>query len=334
MRIFIYIIFIIFVLSSCSKDNNTLDCNNNSVKSQLLSQLESNNAVQYYSSSIIDVTTGFKSNESMLCMANIKLQSNLDSNIRLTIPVKYNLYVPKSVFQNSISDLAILSNDRIKLNGWIDNVNLLAQQLGDYQTTPFGAIYVMNESNMQYLYFNGNAIVPEVSNNSVKIEKEYVINQHYVYLIGSYTGGAIDADTRNNFLIDIESNSSYKMTRMFAYQANKVNLVNESIIIYGYNPGRPYAESNDFPIYSYFNGNLTVLQDVKPESYYLNKFAGMHPIDIINQAKNDLCFDNNNNLLDTSLSCKYGIKYCFEFKAIAESSDEDMYYKILKQSCN
>jgi hypothetical protein len=336
MRIFSCLILIVVFISGCSKESNTLDCNNYSVKSQLLSQLESSDSVQYYSNNITNVTTASKSNESRLCYANINFQSNLDNKIKLSIPVKYSLYVTKSLFQNSISDLSFAPSDKIKLDNWINTVNAMAQLLGDYQSTPYGAIYVMNESNLQYLYFNGSEIEPEVANNSIKIEKEFITdNDNYIYLIGSYTGGAIDADTRNNFLIDIESNGTYKMTRMFAYQPNKINLVGESILIYGYNPGRPYAESTDFPIYEYSYGDLAVIQDVKPESYYLNKFSTLKPIDIINQAKKELCYDNNKNLLDTSLGCKYGIKYCFEFKAIAESSNtDDINYKILKQSCN
>ena len=325
-------VVVFFILSGCSRQNNTLTCDGQSTKNALLNHLDDATSLAYYTRELINIKILKKNDNYVFCSASLFVRSSLDNKLTTSVPVTYNVYAG-SLESRQLGTLKLnLTNEgSLKLNNWVASLNELAKHLGYYELTPNGALYVLKESEQQVLYFNGQKIIPEVSNSTINIEKRYVLDDKYVFLIGSYTGGTIDADTRNNMLIQIESNSKYTITRNFGYQ--NITLGHESLVISGIAPGRIYAESDDFPIYNYKDGELTIARDVKPESYYMVKFAAMKPIDIVNIAKADKCFDNISNLLDKSHVCKYAMKYCFMYEAIKVNSD-DRYYQILKKSCD
>lgn len=319
-------------LYGCSKNSEPLSCDSPSVQAALLNGANSSSP-GYYSKSLINTKPMQKTDNALSCSASLSVQSNLDNKLILSIPVTYQVYQVNNKSESSTSSLNFTNENQAKLSAWLIQLNDLSKQLGDYQLTPLGAIYVMKESDQQVLYYNGQLVTPEISNTIISIEKTFTVNDKPVFLLGSYTGGTIDQDTRNSLLIEIESQGKYKVTRRFAYKLNGITQSEESLVINGVAPGRPYAESDDFPIYVYTNGDLTIQRDVKPDSYYQTKFANMTTKAIVDQAKADQCYDNANNLLDTSHICLYAMKYCFEYKAIKNPADDD-YGKIIKKACN
>ncbi|MDQ5920654.1 MAG: hypothetical protein QG673_710 [Pseudomonadota bacterium] len=325
-------------IDGCTKHRKPLTCDNSAVTDYLLA-VRSESSLVYCSKSLTDIKILQQQQKSLLCGGSLLIKSNLDNRRILSIPVTYTVYRVNQNIDANVSQFEFAYPDKIKVERWTAELNNLSKQLGDYQLSPNGAIYVLKESEQQTLYFNGQPIVPEISNTRVQIEKSYVIESNAVFLIGTYTGGSIDSDTRNNLLIQLVGNGGYKVTRPFAYQSIIQNN-NESLVIKGVTPGRPYAESDDFPIYIYRKSSLEILRDIKPDSYYISKFANLTPQDIIIQSKHEQCFDTDNNMLSLSHTCSYGSKYCFEFGAIKESKkpdhdlDHDRYYKILDKSCN
>ncbi|MBP9743207.1 MAG: hypothetical protein KBD37_07615 [Burkholderiales bacterium] len=324
-----FISFLFVNINGCTRHDDPFSCNNRAVIDYLITAHSESGPV-YYSKSLTGIKLIHKEAQSMSCSAIFSIKSNLDNHRVLSVPVTYMVYKVNNNHESNTSGLKIGAANLVLVDKWITSLNNFSTQLGDYQLTVNGAIYVLKESDQQTLYFNGEPITPEISNTQIHIEKSYVLESQPVLLIGSYTGGSIDADTHNNILVRLAPNNNYQVTQPFAYQSIIQN--GESLIINGIAPGRPYAEIGDNPVYIYSGGRLLIKQDVKPESYYLTKFAHLTPKQIVDEAKQEQCFDNENNLLDISHTCRYASKYCFKFRALKESG-EDQYYNILKQSC-
>ena len=311
--------FIYFLLSlsliSCGRDE-PLKCDSNLVTT--LDVLNSDKSPKFYSQNITDTKVTQTTNNKLSCSANLNLISNLD-NTKIVLPVTYTVSRGDSKSSPITSSLSLQSTDQSILNKWLQSQAELTKSLGDYQLSPGGALFVIKESIEESLYFNGKPIVPEIHNQIVSIEKSYTLGTMSVFLVGSYTGGEIDADTPNNYLIEIDKSGTYKISTEFSYQVGGIIASNESLVINGVIQFRQYAESNDYPIYSYSNGELNTIRPIKPESYYVQKFSGLSSDDIVNIAKADQCFDNDNNQIDMTHKCAYGNKYCFMYKAINES---------------
>jgi hypothetical protein len=329
------IVITLIGIIGCSKTSNNNLIVNTCDSPAFVNTLLNNSSMfphGYYAPSLSNIYVINETNDWLKCQATLTLISRLSTQNTLSIPTSYIIYKSNSNFKPLVLDLT--STQENNITTWINTLNNITNNIGDYRFTPYGALYVMNESNaQQQLYFNGMIVNPEISNTQVKIENTYTLGNKYIFLIGSYSGGSIDNDTRNNLLIQIVPNSQYSITTKFAY-SNIAIESNHTLLITGKSLGRPYAESNDYPIYLY-NESLIILQDIKSESYYLDKFATITTKDIINQAIAEQCFNQEKQLLDIdSNDCKYGIKYCFEFRAISNTAKHDKNYSILNKSCN
>jgi hypothetical protein len=326
-----YLIFsiLVIIIVGCGHDE-PINCNTQSVT---LSVLNINESPVYYSRSLTNTKIVNKTSNSLSCSADLNLVSNLDNKLRLQLPVTYIVYKVDKKSEGSTSGLKLTLDNQTKLNAWLKSINALTNSLGDYQLSSGGALYVIKESLVQDLYFNGSPTNPKISNQILSIEKSYTLGDKAVFLIGSYTGGTIDADTLNNYLIQIDKSGNYKATPEFAYIQNGIMQTGESLVINGVIPFRPYAESDDYPIYNYSNGVLNTIRAAKDDSYYLKKFSTLSPAAIINMAKLEQCFDTANNEIDTSHACSYGHKYCFMYRAI-KAPVSDANYQILKKACD
>ena len=328
----ILITVIILFLISCSKSKLKINCDNNSVSRQLLDSINlPNNG--FLKMSLINLKL-LKSNDIFLtCTASLKLQNTLNSRNDLIIPVKYKIFIKKVAFGVDSSKLFINGENTIKYLKWKNELDNYVAQLGDYQKTPYGSLYVLKDNFKQSLYFDGNLVKPEIRNNLILIEKNYLINDSYVFLIGSYNNATIDKITDNNFLIEIDK-KSYSITQPFSYQVNGIQQKENSLYIIGSLKSKTYAEKDDFPIYYFHNGVLKTIKSTKPESYYQEKFAKLNSENIINQAIDENCYDSTSQRLILDQNCNYGDKYCYEFKYITDLDKNSVSYKTLEVSCS
>lgn len=332
MRNYIVLTIVLLGLYGCGERKEPLSCNSPSVIDAVLR--DKTTGPVYYSRSLVNAKIVQKTDQSILCGADLVIQSNLDNSRKLSIPTTFNVYKVNKKSKSSTSNLIFTPLNQKKLNDWLTSINLLTKQLGDYQLAAGGALYVMKGEQLQTLFFNGKPVAPKMSNQMINIEKSYTLGNNSAYLIGSYTGGTIDADTLNNYLVLIESSGTYKISQQFGYQPNGIMQTNESLVINGVVPFRPYAESTDFPVYLYTNkGQLITTRAAKPDSYYEAKFANMTALSIVNIAKADQCFNLSENQVDTSHACSYGTKYCFMFKSMKDKGAHDDSYAILEKAC-
>ncbi len=313
MRNYITLIIIVSGLYGCSQHDEPLNCASLAVQTAVLNSNNASGPV-YYSRKLSGIKPGQKTTDALGCKADLSFQSNLDNKRTLTIPVNYTVYKVDNKSQSSTSALNFNADNKVKLDAWLVAINSLTKQLGDYQLASGGALYVMKNNDQQTLYFNGQPVQPNITNQTISIEKSYTLGTNSVFLVGNYTGGTIDGDTLNNFIVQVNKDGSYKITQKFAY--TQINQMNESLVINGVVPFRPYAESTDFPVYVFSNGMFSTQREAKPDSYYEAKFATMTALDIVNIAKADQCFNAEANEVDGSHACLYATKYCFMFKAM------------------
>ena len=326
------ILFLIFILVSCSKNQLKLSCYDASIKKELLNNIDLPlNGFFYYSLSNLKL---IKSNNSYFtCSASLKFQSILNSNNILIIPVNYKVYKIYSINNKDISNLYINGDNTLKYLKWINELNLYVAHLGDYQKTPYGSLFVLKDNFKQGLYFNGELVNPAINNNTVSIEKNYLINNGYIFIIGSYSNAVIDQNLDNNYLVYINKNTFY-VSPAFSYKEKGISQRNNILYIIGSLQSRPYAESDDFPIYSFENGVFKTIKKTKDDIYYQQKFSRLTSEDVVSQAINDNCYDVSSQKLTLDKNCNYAGKYCYEFKYINDVNKNNDYYKSLEQSCS
>ena len=195
-------------------------------------------------------------------------------------------------------------------------------------------MYVFKKSDVdQVLYFNGSPVSPRIGNFQINIEKNYILGGNSVFLIGSYTGGTIDADTENSHLIQIDAQGKYTVSKAFAYMRGGIIQKDDALYINGVIPGKPYIESSDLPVYLFESGVFKTIRGAESDAYYQAKYSKLQAKDIIKVALVDQCYDSENNLVDTSHACGYAQKYCFMFKSL-KNPIHDQYYTALSQVCN
>ncbi len=332
---YIYCVVLGTIIYACSKQQEQpLSCDSKTVVYSLLGTGKlSESTPVYFSRSLSNFQAQSNLDKSLSCSATLVLQSNLNQDNILKLPVKYIVYPVNNSSVSNTSDLKVDDASKSKMKNWLIQLNGLIRKLGDYQFTPYGALYVIKDNEMeQTLYFNGQLVNPNIHNYQVNIEKNYLLGNKYVFLIGSYSGGTMDIDTQNNRLIEIAPNKQYKVTPLFAYRSDGIVVNQQSLYINAFDPERPYVESTDLPVYKYESGNLIVVHNSKSYEDYQHKFSTMRPRDIINIAKADKCFDEEDKVLDVSHACGYGVKYCFMYKAL-KNPPHDEYYQELSQAC-
>jgi hypothetical protein len=116
----------------------------------------------------------------------------------------------------------------------------------------------------------------------------------------------------------------------FSYQENTLKQSGDSIQFNGVNH-QWYRESNDFPIYSYQNKELTIIRPQLADSYYQNKFSKMTAEQILKQVKSDGCL-NGDQFYTSDICQQKKNRYCLEFKFIPVKNKSRVYTQ-LKQMC-
>lgn len=130
------------------------------------------------------------------------------------------------------------------------------------------------------------------------------------------------------------SNSSQKVIKEVGnYKALLDASLNntQTCVIFKFIDSRRYSDSNDYQVFRYCGSNIIKVMDVKPESYYHDKFSTLTAKEILELASSGNCYNPQINKFQLTKACDYGIKYCYMLKFIKESSN--LYYLHLQQAC-
>ncbi len=190
-------------------------------------------------------------------------------------------------------------------------------------------LFIKQDNNVsQSLNYNGNQMVTNlISNDNVKIEKEFDLDGSKVFLIGSYTGGTIDNTTKNHYLLSISPTNQVVLTNAFAYRGD-IQQKNDSLFLHLYDPEQVYQSDNDIPLIEYKPSGFVDLES----NSLIPKYNKLTAKSIVDMAIHDGCYDPKYKVFDLSNSCDQALKYCKLFKQL-KNPVRDSYYQILQQTC-
>lgn len=224
-----------------------------------------------------------------------------------------------------------LESHHLSLQKWYSNI----PDVITYQQTKNGYLAIIQSTNnlvknqLQQLYLNNQLIKLDQNRfSTITIDKKFILNNDEVFLITTYQNQVTNLD--HNYLIEIESNNQISVSPAFSYQENTLQQSGDVIQFNGINH-QWYAESNDFPIYSYQNKQLSIIRPQLPDSYYQNKFSKMTAEQILKKVKSDGCL-NGDQFYSSDICQQKKNRYCLEFKFIS-AKNKSRAYTQLKQMC-
>ena len=333
IKVFQYSILLssIYLLSACKEVDKPLRCGSANITQQILMQSKAKLPGASFideSSSFIDVTGGNKYEAN--CKVQINYQHNIFPEKSHQVTYRYQITANEQLknleFYNKQEALAYLE--------WIKALpNVVA-----YQKTHFGPLTVeqlekhndFTHNQIQIISFNNRLIKLPEDNlySTITIDKKFILNHAEVFLISAYRNAENDNNSDHNYFLYVNSAESILISPAFSYQ--KISQKNNILSFSGINQ-RSYAESGDVPIYEYNNGQLLIIKNRLPDSYYQQQFASLKPVQLLKTIKNDGCLNGDQFYLSAICSNKIA-DYCFKFKAI-KTTKKDKSYWLLKQMC-
>lgn len=267
----------------------------------------------------------------VLCMIILKhfQTSQYQQTAKISYAVKQNDLILSNL-ENAYSGLAFESSQEINLSLTTPTVNHTFSLLNNIFYTPLGQIYALySKTNKNYTVYLNQSPILQIENPTL-IYAFSLVNGHIVMVFKEIPIGKNYAYS----ILDISQNGHHMINEV----GNFERLISANLDTYNnciemkFEDARHYSDENDYQVYQYCgNAIVTKAFDVKPDTYYLEKYAKFNAQQIYNLAKHDACFNDNNSII-LNRSCSYGIKYCYIFKNIAVESN-NKYYEIMKKAC-
>lgn len=314
------------LVAGCIKKPVNFGCDDPSIQSSLISQAKFVTNDNLVSESILKIK---QLNQANKCEAAIKYQHVIFTNKQLAINYSYQI--------NNANGSIIRFDPESKyslLKKWYTAI----PDIISFQKTQNGYLAIIQPQNIQQrhnqpqsLYLNNQEVYLESSNfSSITIDRKFVINHNDVFLISAYHNQNLDKNTDHSYLVAIESNNDFSITKAFSYQQNSFTQTKDNLKFNGLNH-KWYAESTDYPVYFYQNNQLLKIQSTLPDSYYTAKFSKVTAEQIIKQVKADGCL-NGDQFYSSDICSQKKIRYCQEFQLIGQKNKSRAYTQ-LKQMC-
>lgn len=196
---------------------------------------------------------------------------------------------------------------------------------------PYGELSaIYNPATKHYSLFLNQLPFAQID-NPVIIYAFILSNQKIVIIFDAETIG----DDKIYTLLEISNNSQRVIKEVGNYEALIDASLNktQTCVILKFIDSRKYSDDSDYQVYRYCGtgNNITKIMDVKPDSYYHNKFSELSAQDVLTLAQSESCYSSSDNKLILNQRCDYGIKYCYMLKLIQRSSDIN--YQRLAELC-
>lgn len=225
-----------------------------------------------------------------------KVQINYQHNVfpEKNHQVNYTYQVLKD---NQLLELSFYNKKEAKAyQQWINSLpNVIA-----YQKTRFGPLIIQQteerndftHNQIQKISFNDSIIKPPKGNkySTITIDKKFLLNHKEAFLISVYQNEENDNNSDHNYFLYINSAESVQVSSVFSYQ--NISQKNNVLTFAGKNH-RTYAESEDVPLYQYSAGQLFIVKEALPDSYYRHKFALLTPAQLLQQIRSDGCLNGD-----------------------------------------
>jgi len=279
----------------------------------------------------------------------------VDKHSKMSFFIKFLMWLEILLI---ILGFVVVSNLNKKINSNISDtnntqtasINLTRSKL---KTNAGELSAIINKNNLYIgLYLNNNLIYSESDlqfpSGVIAYSGKLGTNDIYMIDMGSFGGNLISCD--NYSILSVSKNGSYRLKPNICIDDVSTDIsINDStncIVKKNYDE-RPYADQSDYfltnvfcndksketPLSFYNNIDNIGAEHYKTNAYYENKFKDITMTDIINVAKKDQCYNNDNNILNTSHVCNWGGKYCFMYK-YSQHKDNSKEDKMLKTACD
>ena len=211
------------------------------------------------------------------------------------------------------------------------------QEMKIYES-PYGTVKIVSTSSFENeLHVDSNRVdfcagVDDCSD--AYIEKDFVLSRSVVYLLYLSNGGAAGRQTNLSCrFLELSDKGKHHLSELTYCPSRSKYRQDGDAVEVTFGSSAPYADDDDLGLIQYEGQRIVLVQKLKPEAYYRQKFAAYTAKQIVDEAIANDHFDKDNNQLCTAHACGgYGERYCYKFRAM-QSPAHDAYYAILKKSC-
>jgi len=211
------------------------------------------------------------------------------------------------------------------------------QEIKTYES-PYGTVKIVSTSSFENeMYVDSNRVdfcVGVDDCSEAYIEKDFVLSRSVVYLLYLSNGGAQGRDTNLSCrFLELSGDGKHHLSELtYCPSGSKYRQDGDAVEV-AFGSSAPYSDDDDLGLIRYEGRRIVLMQKLKPEAYYSQKFATFTAKQIVDEAIANDHFDKDNNQLCTAHACGgYGERYCYKFRAM-QNPTHDAYYAILEKSC-
>jgi hypothetical protein len=208
----------------------------------------------------------------------------------------------------------------------------------------YGTLKIQKTNDGDQLLFNKKAVAwgKEGDSYALMILTKAELESQDVFIVWGGSGGTMDADSNIHCkFLTISSAAKYSLSGLTYCPLDKVKIVGATVQYNFANP-LPYADRDDRGLLSFDGSKINLLQRVKRESYYRQKYANSTPKQVYDLFASDYPHpeESPNQVLQQVIKNKmwshidgmYGMRYCQPFLWL-KNPLHDQYYNLLAPAC-
>lgn len=208
----------------------------------------------------------------------------------------------------------------------------------------YGALEIQKTNDGDQLLFNKKVIAwgKEGDSYALMIMAKAEIESQDIFIVWGGSGGTMDADSNIHCkFLTINSVKKYSVSGLTYCPLDQAKIVGGTLQYNFANP-LPYADRDDRGLLSFDGGKINLLQRVKRESYYRQKYAKATPKQVYDLFASDYSAQQESptaalqriiqNKMWSHIDGMYGTRYCQPFLWL-KNPPHDKYYNLLAPAC-
>jgi hypothetical protein len=212
-------------------------------------------------------------------------------------------------------------------------------------TSRYGSLAIQRTPDGDQLIFNKKIVSLGSEGDSyyLRFRNKAELESQDVFIILGTSGGSMDGDSNIHCkFLTISSATKYTVSGLTYCPSNQIKIVGTTIQ-YNFTNPLPYADSSDRGLLSFDGNRINLLQRVKRESYYRQKYAKSTPKQVYDLFASDYQSQQESptvalqriiqNKMWSHIDGMYGTRYCQPFLWL-KNPPHDQYYNLLAPACS
>lgn len=212
-------------------------------------------------------------------------------------------------------------------------------------TSRYGALVIQRTPDGDQLIFNKKIVSLGSEGDSyyLRFRNKAELESQDVFIILGTSGGSMDGDSNIHCkFLTISSATKYAVSGLTYCPSNQIKIVGTTIQYSFINP-LPYADNSDIGLLSFDGNKINLLQRIKRESYYRQKYAKSTPKQVYDLFSSDYQNQKESptailqritqNKMWSHIDGMYGKRYCQPFLWL-KNPPHDQYYNLLAPACS